>query len=182
MGIKNSKLNGNRMDVLGLVSIQLPGPWLWHTEDIEDVKAKGVIFRGYGEGQEQKLDIAYLLVVDVTGDPEELNILSLDEDSAKDYDQHLHRGIKKTLADNGIELIKWMSSQLNDAEDFKGLVTAYIVKDQGKERQHIVLRIRVRESNLVIMGCFDIAMKDQLAAPIFDAFRSILILRPHGEE
>ena len=94
MGSKNSKLNGNRMEVLGLVSIQLPGPWWWSGGDIEDAKAKGAIFSAYAEGQEEGLDIAYLLVADVTGDPEELNISSLDEDSAKDYDLYLHKGIR----------------------------------------------------------------------------------------
>ncbi|MBT4048079.1 MAG: hypothetical protein HOE64_06985, partial [Nitrospina sp.] len=105
----------------------------------------------------------------------------LDEDSAKAYDLHLHEEIKKNLPNEGMELIKWMSSQLNETEDLKILVTAYIVNDQGKERQNIVLRMRVRESNLVVMGCFDIAMKDQLAAPIFDAIRGFIILPPDAE-
>jgi len=181
MGSENSKLNGNRMEVLELMSIQLPGPWWWRGEDIESEEAKGIIFRAYGEGQEEELDIAYILVADVTGDPEELNISSLDEDSAKAYDLHLHEEIKKNLPNEGMELIKWMSSQLNETEDLKILVTAYIVNDQGKERQNIVLRMRVRESNLVVMGCFDIAMKDQLAAPIFDAIRGFIILPPDAE-
>jgi hypothetical protein len=183
MGSKNSKLNGNRMEVLGLVSIQLPGPWWWRGEDIENnEEAKGIVFRAYGEEQEEELDIAYILVADVTGDPEELNISSLDEDSAKDYDLHLYEDIKQNLPNEGMELIKWMSSQLNETEDLKILVTAYIVNDQGKERQNIALRMRVRESNLVIMGCFDIAMKDQLAAPIFDAMQNFTFVAPHGEE
>jgi hypothetical protein len=181
MGSENSKLNGNRMEVLGLVSIQPPGPWWWRGEDIESEEAKGIIFRAYGEGQEEELDIAYILVADVTGDPEELNISSLDEDSAKAYDLHLHEEIKKNLPNEGMELIKWMSSQLNETADLKILVTAYIVNDQGKERQNIALRLRVRQSNLVIMGCFDIAMKDQLASPIFDAIRSFVILPPDAE-
>ena len=182
MGSENSKLNGNRMEVLGLVSIQLPGPWWWNGEDIEDVKAKGAIFRAYAEGQEEGMDIAHLLVADVTGDSEELNISSLDEDSAKVYDLHLHEEIKQSLPDEGMQLIKWMSSQLNETEDLKILVTAYIVNDQGKERQNIAFRMRVRESNLVIMGCFDIVMKEQLAAPIFDAMQNFTFVALHGEE
>ncbi len=179
MEIKNSKLNGNRMEVLGLLSIQLPGSWWWRGEDIENDEAKGIIFRAYeGKLEEEELDVAYILVVDVTGDPEELNISSLDEDSAKDYDLHLHKGIKQGLPGEGMELIKWTSSQLNETEDLKILVTAYIVNDQGKERQNIAFRMRVRESNLVIMGCFDIALKDQLAAPIFDAMQNFTFLAP----
>ena len=71
MEIRNSKLNGNRMEVLGLVSIQLPSPWWWSGQDIEDVKAKGAAFRTFAGGEEdEEVDVAYLLVVDVTGDPE----------------------------------------------------------------------------------------------------------------
>ncbi len=33
-------------------------------------------------------------------------------------------------------------------------------------------------ANLVIPGCFDIALKDQLATPIFDAMTGIVILPP----
>ena len=183
MEIRNSKLNGNRMEVLGLVSIQLPSPWWWSGQDIEDVKAKGAAFRTFAGGEEdEEVDVAYLLVVDVTGDPEELNVLSLDEDSAKSYDQYLYRRLKKTLPDGGMELIEWLSSQLYETDNFKGFLTIYIVKDQGKMRLNVVHRIRVRESNLVIAGCFDIAMDDQLTDPIFDAIKKIAILPLDGEE
>lgn len=179
MKIKNARLNENSMEVLELVSLPLPNlGWWWNGEDIEGEKAKGHIFRTYGEYPEQnnQLDVAYLLVVDVTGDPDELNVSSLDDDSAKDYDQHLHRAVRQELSKNGMELIEWMSSHLNEVGDLKGLVTAYVLRDHGKERQSIALRIRVKECNLVIIGCFDISMKDQLAVPIFEAMRNVTIL------
>ena len=62
MEIRNSKLNGNRMEVLGLVSIQLPSPWWWSGQDIEDVKAKGAAFRTFAGGEEDE-------EVDVTRPP-----------------------------------------------------------------------------------------------------------------
>ena len=177
--IKNSTLNGNRMEVLGLVSVQLPDLGWWSADDIEDTKTKGAIFRAYAEGQEEGWDIGYIIIADVTGNPQQLNITSLDEGSAKDYDLYLHKEAKKSLSGRGMEIIEWKPSQLVETENFKRLVTAYIVKDEGRERQNIALRIRVRESNLVILGCFDIAMKDQLAVPIFDAMTDIVILPPH---
>ena len=178
--IKNSVLNKGRMEVLGLVSLKLPPPWWWHCADLENESAEGAIFNAYKDEEEPGLDIAQIIVADVTRDPDELNISSLDENSAKDYDQFLHREIKKTLHNDGIEVIKWMSSQLNETKNFKGLLTAYIVKDQGKERQMIALRIRVREFNLVIIGCFDIAMKDELVVPIYNAIGDIFVLPPPG--
>ena len=107
-----------------------------------------------------------------------MNISSLDENSAKDYDQVLHRNIKKNLHNDGRELIKWMSSQLIEKEKRKILFTEYIEKDQGKERQMIALRMRVREFNLVIMGCFDIAMKDELLVPINNIIGDMFLLPP----
>lgn len=182
MEIKNSKLNGNRIEVLGLVSIQLPEFGWWSGDDIEDTKTKGAIFRAYAEGQEEGWDIGYIIIADVTGDPQQLNITSLDEGSAKDYDLYLHKEAKKFLSGRGMEIIEWSSSQLDETENFKRLITRYIVKDEGRERQNIALRMRVWESNLVILGCFDITLKDQLAVPIFDAMTDIVLLPPDGEE
>ena len=184
--IKNSVLNKGRMEVLGLVSLKLPPPWWWHCTDLENESGEGATFYAYKdeeetEGEEEtELDIAQIIVADVTSDPDELDISSLDENSAKDYDQFLHREIKKTLHNDGIEVIKWMSSQLNETKNLKGLITAYIIKDQGKERQMIALRMRVREFNLVIIGCFDIAMKDELVGPIYNAIGDIFVLPPPG--
>ena len=52
-----------RFEVLGLVSIALPGPWWWHTEDMNDLGAVGAIFRCYEKGNENEL--GYLLVADL---------------------------------------------------------------------------------------------------------------------
>jgi hypothetical protein len=62
----------SRFEVLGLVSIALPGPWWWHTEDMNDPGAVGAIFRCYEQGNEQ--EIGYLLVADVSQDPTESDI------------------------------------------------------------------------------------------------------------
>ncbi len=175
---ENSVLNKGRMEVLGLVSLKLPPPWWWHGSDLENESGEGAIFCAYKDEEEPGLDIAQIIVADVTRDPDELNISSLDENSAKDYDRFLHRDIKKNLHNDGRELIKWMSSQLIEKEKRKILFTEYIEKDQGKERQMIALRMRVREFNLVIMGCFDIAMKDELLVPINNVIGDMFLLPP----
>lgn len=56
-----------RFEVLNLVSIQLPGPWWWQTQDMNDAGAVGAIFRCYEQGNENEL--GYLLVADVSQDP-----------------------------------------------------------------------------------------------------------------
>lgn len=69
-----------------------------------------------------------------------------------------------------------MSSQLNETADLRGLVTAYIAEDGGRERQYINLRIPVRGRKAVVAGCFDVSRAAEFAAPIFAAMQNARIL------
>ena len=73
------------------------------------------------------------------------------------------------MASDGREMARWMSSHLNRGSFGKSLVTAYIARDQGRDRQYIDTRIRVRQRNIVIAGCFDVNRADELAKLIFYA-------------
>jgi len=157
----------SRFEVLGLVSIALPGPWWWHTEDMNDPGAVGAIFRCYEEGNEAEL--GYLFVADVSQDPSEPNISTYEDSSIPELDRFLESEIRNLMAQDGREMIRWMSSQLNRRSSGKALVTAYIAHDQGRDRQYIDVRIRTRQRNVVIAGCFDVVRADQLATPIFYA-------------
>jgi hypothetical protein len=52
---KNCQKRDGRFQVLGLASVTLPGPWWWHTEDIDDPAAQGSIFRAYELPNDQEL-------------------------------------------------------------------------------------------------------------------------------
>ena len=73
-------------------------------------------------------------------------------------------------------MIRWMSSHLNRRSSGKVLVTAYIARDQGRERQYIDVRLRVGNCNVVIGGCFDVSRASELAKPIFFALNDALPL------
>lgn len=159
----------NRFEVLELVSIRLPGlgAW-WYTEDLNQPTAKGAIFRCYGNEPDQEL--GFLLVADITDDPTEPDVTCFTESDAAAFDEFLRQAMPELFARDGRRLVKWMSSQLNEKLgrfDTKGLVTAYIGWDQGRERQYIDCRTSVRDHKLVVAGCFDIDHKDELAAAIF---------------
>jgi hypothetical protein len=161
-------------EVLGLIKIRPPGPWWWHAEDFSDPGgAKGAIFRCYdadsraADGDLQEL--AYLLAADVTGDSSEPDITRFDQPHAEEFDVVLEHAIRSSMAREGRDMTKWMSSHLGETSLGKGLMTAYIARDQGRERQYFDLRIRIRQSNAVIGGCFDIPRKEELAAPIWQA-------------
>jgi hypothetical protein len=146
--------DSSRFEVLGLVSIAPPGPWWWHTSDLNDAGAVGAIFRCYEENNVEEL--AYLLVADVCGDPEEPDISAYQEQDIREFDRFVERQIRILMARDGREMVRWMSSQLNERSSGKCLVTAYIANDQGRERQYIDLRTRVGQRNVIIAGCFDV--------------------------
>jgi hypothetical protein len=156
-----------RFEVLGLVSIGLPGPWWWHTEDINDPGAVGAIFRCYEKGNEAEL--GYLLVADVSQDSDEPDISMYEDSRILKLDSFLESGIRGVMAHDGREMIRWMSSQLNHGPFGRALVTAYIARDQGRERQYMDIRFRTRQRNIVVAGCFDVNRADNLAKPIFSA-------------
>jgi len=179
--VRNSELvdpTNGLFTVLGLVSLHLGGPYWWHSEDINNEMARGAVFRAYELGGSERagLDVASITVADVTDDPTEPDISELSQCDILSLDDFLYKGIQEQLAADGMQLIQWMRSELNQADNLKGLVTPYIVMDQGKERQFIALRIKAKGRKVVIIGVFDIAKKEVLAKPIFNTLRDMVVL------
>lgn len=185
LALQSSLLNAtlttdSRFVVLGLVSIALPGPWWWHTADLNDAGAVGAIFRCYEKNNDKEL--AYLLVADVSGDPQEPDINAFAEKDIGKLDRFLEREIQALMARDGRQMVRWMSSHLNERLSGKCLVTAYTANDQGKERQYIDVRTRVGQRNVVIAGCFDVSRADELAKPIFFALNDARPLPDNSDE
>jgi hypothetical protein len=156
------------------VSIALPGPWWWQTEDMNDPGAKGAIFRCFEQGNEQ--EIGYLLVADVSQDSDEPDISMYEDSRIPELDRFLESEIRSLMAHDGREMIRWMSSHLNRRAFGKAIVTAYIARDQGRDREYIDSRIRARQRNVIIAGCFNLNRADQLAKPIFYALNDAMPL------
>lgn len=176
MAIKNSELideENGIFSILDTVHIQLSGPYWWKCEDIDEENCTGSIFRLFDE--KESLDIAYIMVVDATNDPSEPDISGLDEDNVEAVDRYLFGEIVSALKQEGREMLEWMSSQLNETDCMKALVTAYKTQDQGKDRQEVHMRINVNGRKWVLISCFDIARKDELAKPIIDIVRGAQI-------
>jgi hypothetical protein len=79
----------------------------------------------------------------------------------------LCRNLTRDFAAQGREITRWMSSHLNEHAEGKTLVTAYIARDNGIERQYLDVRKSVRGVKTVIAGCFNVDRADDLARPIF---------------
>jgi hypothetical protein len=171
--VRNSeRLKPNVFSVLdGLVKLYLQMPlrgWWWRNEDYIEGNIKGSIFRAYIEHEEQG---AYIIVVDATNDPTEPDVSTLEHYDVAKIDKYLEEELRKGLPADGREIIQWMSSHLEQSEKGKELTTAYIERQDGGDFQYMVVRHKVKGRKLVMMGCFDIAKKEILAAPIIYAIR-----------
>lgn len=169
MSVKNSERVGpGVLNVLGTILIRTPGPWWWHSADIEEHGARGAIFRAYEEGGTH--DIAYLLVVDVTEDPTEPDVTLIRPDTVGDFDEKIRVGVSAQL-----NVTKWMSSHLNTLAGQNALITAYIIQDVSGDRQIIAVRRPVANRKYLIMGCFVVTRAQELARPIFEAIHVQLV-------
>ena len=184
--VENAKLGWDgRIEVLDLVSIALPGPWSWYAEDMNDPGAKGTIFRCYDNQRESTeregevtRELAHILAADLSDDPDEPDVTLFAPEAVTDFDRFLEAEVRKQMARDGREMVKWMSSHLNETPNLKGLVTAYIARDQGKERQYIDLRTTVRGKRVVVEGCFDVERASERAAPIFSTLQDVELVQP----
>ena len=156
----------------GLLSLRLPGSWWWHSEDINEPGAKGTIFRTWGAGNPTGLDVACIQVVDVTDDPTEPDVSTMTVPDVPSIDQYLEEGLTQVLKQSGIELVTWMHSTFNQNDAGKSLFTSYIGLGQGKERQYIQRRLRVKGHNMVVAGRFDVVHHKIFATPILRAVQN----------
>jgi len=181
MALRNCKLIDPEQGIfsfLDLVTFRLSGPHFWHNEDINDESVKMSAFRAYEEDGDANnlLEVGNIAIADATLDPTEPDIAALQEADVHAVDQALFEGAQAQLIADGNTLVRWMSSQLNQTADMKGLVTAYIVSTQGVERQCIALRLTSKARKIVAVGVFDIAKKDVLASLIFGVMRSMALV------
>lgn len=178
MEIQNSELierENNVFSILGLVTLPINGPYEWHIEDINEESVKGTIFRAFElkNAKGSDLELASISVVDVTNDPDEPDVSKLEQTDVLRIDNFMRENFLAQLASEERFLTKWMASQLNEAVNFKGLVTAYKINDQGKEYQFIAVRINVKGRKIVGVGTFDTSKSDELASFIFNAMSKI---------
>lgn len=169
MAINNSELvdkDTNSFLVLGVVNIHLFSGYLWQGEDINEKTATGSTFHAFEDPP--TFSVAALTVADVTADTDERDISSLEEGDVSEIDSQLRAAIESQM-----NVTKWMTSKLNVSNSFKGLVTPYIVSNNGRDWQYIALRVSYAGRKFAIIGMFDIAKQDPLAKLIFGTIQSV---------
>jgi hypothetical protein len=173
--VRNAALAGSRFHVLGVMSIELPRPWFWQVDDIEDPTARGVTFIT-AAGSDSA--VAQILVADVTADAEEVHVDGLTIEKSAEFDLFLHQALATALPREGRRITRWMSSQLNEQQGLKALVTAFMEEEAGIERQTLQARMSWA-SRKFVLGCrWDVDRSDQLASPLISALKGAYFLNP----
>lgn len=173
--LKNARRVNGRLEILNFVSIALPGPWTWYTEDNDQPGAKGVVCRAcepLGDREQ-----GYVGVWDVSGDPTEPNIDEFDQAKARAFDAELERLVEEDCEQKGMRLVRWMSSSLNEDTSTKAFVTIYTAVDQGRERQFYFARMTVAGRKVVLHCCVDVERMDELNVAVLNVLRGAAFLR-----
>lgn len=160
MTVNNARLvdsENGLFKVLDLITIQLFGGYAWQGEDISDPTAIGSVFHAYEDPHKEL--VAFLTIVDATGDPDEPDIGAMSQSEVEKVDTLLRMAIYSKM-----DVDNWMSSALNELGDLKVLVTPYVVKNDGKKWQYIALRLVKNGRKVVVIGVFDVAK----SAPLFE--------------
>jgi hypothetical protein len=161
--IRNSSYVDGMYEVLKVVRLKLglPGVAWWHTADYYEDGAEGGVFSALDE--ETRKIIATVIIVDVSKDSSEPDTSRLDESEAKAFDRHLEVEAERKLAAMDTKLVKWMSSQLNEASGQKALVTAFTHLQSGEAWQSVQCRLTVDGRRWVLSYSFDVKFASRVA-------------------
>jgi hypothetical protein len=161
--IKNTLYVDGMHEVLKVVRLRLglPGVAWWHTADYFEDSAEGAVFSALDE--ETRKVIAAVVVVDVSSDPSEPDTSMFDASAAKAFDRHLEVEAERKLTAMDTKLIKWMSSQLNEASGQKALVTAFTHLQSGEAWQSVQCRLTVDGRRWVLSYSFVVKLASRVA-------------------
>lgn len=163
-------------EVLGTVLVRISSPYWTQSLDVNEEECRGTIFRFVDTESDEDRAIASIKIADVSRDTSEPNVSLLSEGDVAALDKKMQGFIEAGLSTKGMRLVRWMSSKLNKTDHLSGLVTPFIVEDDGRQRQFIELRFSVDSKKMVVQGTFDIDRSKELAAPIFGTIQNIRIL------
>lgn len=161
---------------LDAIDIAVPSTLLlWHGEDIDAPGVTAACMHGYAD--RNSLEVAYILVADVSGDDTEPKISRMTEEQRFTLDEQLEAGTRNFCADNEIGFVKWTGSQLNFRHDTNILLSGYIVDlDGAGQQQRITARFTKNNRKWFIETAFAVALSNRLAKQMFLALHPVAIL------
>ncbi len=177
-GRKNYSLLDERVglfQVLGIVRLNLTGPYWWQTDDIDDPPYVGATFSMFARDGGNGAQLGSIAVVDSTNDAEEPWVGSLAQEDVARVDALLRHGVTEEWRKRGAR-IEWMSSRLNRLEHFQALVTAYVAHEGSGAQQMVATRIEHCGRKLVLLGAFDAREAAVAGSHIIATLRAAMLI------
>ncbi len=155
--------------VLGFLDAEVGFPYLTHCCDLEADTVEGVTFTFIDDRDYPVTSIGDFTIADVSDDPSEPEISSLTQEDVGLIDKQLREATNAGLQSEGYELLRWMNSYLNIVDGEPCLMTAYVAKVEGEERQFITARHKIAGRNIALMGSFLVRLTDEMLPRILES-------------
>jgi hypothetical protein len=156
-----------KFSILGVLTMNLRGPFWWRSEDIQSDQFTGVLFE---VRDDQGHELGSITIVDASNDSEEIDVSGINED-VSECDKYLHDTLAKY-----IQIESWAHSKLSMFDGRKILETNYVESRDDKHWRHIALRMPVNGKKFVVLGIFDVDHEDMAAPIIFKSMQTVSVL------
>ena len=145
---------------------------MWHGEDIDAPGVIAAIMRGYAE--RGGMEVAYIIVGDVTDDPTEPVISAMTDEETQEISILLIGGTQQFCRENDISFVKWTGSSLNFRDGVYIMVSGYVVEMEGiGHQQRITARFFRNSRKWFIETAFTVSLSEKLARPMFFALHPV---------
>jgi hypothetical protein len=167
--------------VLGFLTVDVSSPFYTIVESVDDREARGVCFGFMKDIDNDHERIpADFTVVDVTSDVGEPDITKMTTEDVKEFDDYLFNTIERELTSDNFKLIDWVTTEHHTIAGETVLMTGYIARVTGCERQYVAIRRRLANRNICIIGTFDVQRSDDFMNPIMEMLGRVRAMTYHS--
>lgn len=131
----------NLFNVLGFLYVQVSFPNWTNVRDIDCEGANGVTFTVVDDKSDPIVPLADFTVADVSEDQSEPDVTQITKDKIDAFNAQLREATAAGLESEGNELVQWMNTYLNHIDGEQALMTAYLARVNGQDRQYVVSRL-----------------------------------------
>ena len=174
-------LNKCLFQVLGFLTVDVSSPYFTLVEEVQDQSAQGVIF-GFMADADRDLEHipADFTVIDVTADDDEPDVTKMSDDDVDEFDVFVRRGIELELENDSHEIIRWIGTEKHIIAQEVVMMTGYVVRIEGCDRQYVIVRRRMACRNICIIGTFDVRRTDDFMKLIMEMLGRVRAMTYHS--
>jgi hypothetical protein len=171
-------LSKSLFQVLGFLTVDVSSPFYTVIENVDECDARGVCFSFMKDVEHDSERIpADLTVIDVSLDLDEPDISKM---KSNDIDALLRVSIERELSCDEFDLIHWIGSEQHVVAGETMLMTGYVARVCGRERQIVAVRRRMSDRNICIIGTFDVRRTDDFMRPIMEMLGRVRAMVYHS--